>query len=410
MNMNAEAPLPPGSWIGVLGSGQLGRMLCRAARELGYLTAVFSEEAGSPAGQVADRECVGRFDATADMAEFADGVQVVTYEFENIPVTALQVCLERGVPVRPGPDALHTVQSRIREKSHLRQIGVPVSPFAILREGEPLPDTSDLPFPCLLKTARFGYDGKGQAHVASACELADAWQRLEGQDAVLESVVEFTHEVSVIMARALSGEEAVFPVVLNHHRNLILDVSVAPAPIPAVCALRARELTRRIAESLDLVGLFCVEYFLIASKELLVNEIAPRTHNSGHWTIEGCETSQFEQQVRAVCGLPLGPVTMRGGSAMANLLGDIWPEGEELPTDQAEWGRDSFLHLYGKGNPRPGRKMGHVTATAMTTQAAAQRAEEARQALGGWPAASEFLEILERNPLGPAAEREEEPN
>ena len=392
--MGLNAALPPGACIGILGSGQLGRMLCHAARELGYRTAVFSEEAGSPAGQIADREYVGRFESSEDMGDFADSVQVVTYEFENIPVAALQVCLDHGVPVRPGPDALHTIQSRIREKTHLQRHGVPVSPFVALHADEPPSAAPNLSFPCLLKTARFGYDGKGQVHVASPDELPRAWQELGGQDAVLESVVDFAHELSVVMARSSSGDEAIYPVVLNHHRNLILDISVAPAPIPAATARRAQDLTREIAGSLDLVGLFCVEYFLLATGELMVNEIAPRTHNSGHWTIEGCETSQFAQQVRAVCGLPLGSVAMRGGSAMANLLGELWPKHGDLPTGHAEWGLDAFLHLYGKGDAKPGRKMGHVTATAMSARAAAQRVDGIRQALGGWPAAPEFQAVV----------------
>lgn len=395
--MGLDAALMPGACIGVLGSGQLGRMLCHAARELGYRTAVFSEEAGSPAGQVADREYVGRFESPEDMGDFASGVQVVTYEFENIPVAALQVCLNHGVPVRPGPDVLGTVQDRIREKTHLQRHGVPVSPFVALRAGESPPTAPDLPFPCLLKTARFGYDGKGQVHVASPDELPCAWRKLGGQDAILESVVDFTHELSVVMARSPAGEEAVYPVALNHHRNLILDISVAPAPIPAASARRARELTRGIAGSFELEGLFCVEYFLLATGELMVNEIAPRTHNSGHWTIEGCATSQFAQQVRAVCGLPLESVAMRGGSAMANLLGDLWPGGGDLPTGKAEWGGDAFLHLYGKPEARRGRKMGHVTATAPSARTAALRVDGIRQSLGGWPAAPAFLTVLEES-------------
>lgn len=405
--MDPHAALMPGACIGILGSGQLGRMFCHAARELGYRTAVFSEEAGSPAGQVADREYVGRFESPEDMGDFADGVQVVTYEFENIPVAALRVCLDHGVQVRPGPNALHTIQSRIREKTHLQRHGVPVSPFVALYADEPPLAAPNLPFPCLLKTARFGYDGKGQVRVASPDELPRAWQALGGQDAVLESVVDFAHELSVVMARSPSGDEAVYPVVLNHHRNLILDISVAPAPIPAATARRAQDLTREIAGSLDLVGLFCVEYFLLATGELLVNEIAPRTHNSGHWTIEGCETSQFAQQVRAVCGLPLGSVATRGGSAMANLLGELWPEHGDLPTGHTAWGLDAFLHLYGKGEAKPGRKMGHVTATAMSARAAAQRVDGVRQALGGWPVAPEFLAAVNGSNPNSAGSAEE---
>ena len=396
--MDSHAVLMPGACIGILGSGQLGRMLCQAARELGYRTAVFSEEAGSPAGQVADQEFVGRFESAEDMGDFAREVQVVTYEFENIPVAALQVCLDHGVQVRPSPEALHTIQSRIREKTHLQQHGVPVSPFVVLQANEPLPALLNLPFPCLLKTARFGYDGKGQVHVTSPAGLRRAWQELGGVDAVLESAVDFAHELSVVMARSPSGDEAVYPVILNHHRNLILDISAAPAPIPAATAQRAQDLTRQIAGSLDLVGLFCVEYFLLATGELMVNEIAPRTHNSGHWTIEGCETSQFAQQVRAICGLQLGSVAMQGGSAMANLLGELWQKYGDLPTGHAEWGLDAFLHLYGKEEAKPKRKMGHVTATATSARIAAQRVDGVRQALGGWPAAQEFLEAVSGSP------------
>ncbi len=387
--------VPPGSTLGVLGSGQLGRMFCRAAQDLGYRVAVFSEAAASPAGQVADQEFVGRYDSRRDAAEFARLVQAATYEFENIPAAAVQACLDRGVPVRPGLTVLQTAQDRIREKTHLQRHGFPVSPFVPLIASAPIPQAAAaLSYPCLLKTARFGYDGKGQAQVAAVEDLAAAWETLGRVNAILECRVAFTHEVSVLMARSPRGEEAVYPVVLNHHRNHILDISVAPAPIPAATAARAQDLTRAVADSLALQGLFCIEFFVLPTGELLINEIAPRTHNTGHWTLEGCTTSQFAQQTRALCNLPLGSTDMTGYAAMANLLGDLWPDGGDLDTTLIEWDPDTVLHLYGKHSARPERKMGHLTTIAATPQAAVARLDAVRRQLSGWPVSDAFLQAL----------------
>ena len=397
----------PGSTIGILGSGQLGRMLALAARKLGYRTAVFSEEADSPAGQVVDRIHRGQYDDPAAVAAFARDVDVITYEFENIPLDTVMTCLDLGVPVRPGPEALRTAQDRIQEKSRLRQHGLPTSPFVVLRAHVPIdPAVSRLSYPCLLKTARFGYDGKGQQRVDTPAALPRAWRDLQGQDAILESVVPFRQEVSVLVARSPRGEQAVYPVVLNDHRNLILDVSLAPAPITAATAAQAQALALEVVALLDVEGLVCVEFFVLASGALLINEIAPRTHNSGHWTIEGCYTSQFTQQARAVCNLPLAPVTMQGYAAMANLMGDFWPPADAsddpvpgnpaMPATEGE--THAFLHAYGKQTARPGRKMGHVTVRANTALAALQRVDSARQQLTGWPVSPALMTMIRSHP------------
>lgn len=387
----------PGATIGILGSGQLGRMLALAARDLGYRTAVFSKEPDSPTGQVADLTHRGQYDDLAAVTAFARQVDVITYEFENIPLDTVRTCLDLGVPVRPGPEALRTAQDRVQEKTCLRQHGLPTSPFVALKAQTPIdPAVIRLSYPCLLKTARFGYDGKGQQRVATPEALPQAWRELQEQDAILESVVAFQQEVSVLVARSPRGEQAVYPVVLNDHRNLILDVSLAPAPVASTTAAQAQALALEVVDILEVEGLVCVEFFVLEQGDLLINEIAPRTHNSGHWTIEGCYTSQFAQQVRAVCNLSLEPVTMQGYAAMANLMGDFWPPADAMTSSITE--TDTFLHAYGKQTARPGRKMGHVTARADTPLAALQRVDRVRQRQAGWPISPELMTMLRANP------------
>ena len=368
----------PGATVGVLGSGQLGRMLALAARRMGYRVHVYSPDSDSPTGQVADREWSAAYDDLDTAGEFARSVDVVTLEFENIPAATVEE-VSAAVPVRPGMKALHTAQNRLREKTFLRNGGFPVAPFREVSVREAL-DVAlrEVGVPAVLKTAGFGYDGKGQTKLTGAEDLDDAWEALGGE-AVLESWVEFEKEVSVVAARGLDGSFVHYGVVENTHDRHILDVTVAPANVSPEVEREAVEIARDIFEELEVVGTACVEFFMTTEGKLLVNEIAPRPHNSGHWTIEGAVTSQFEQQLRAVCGLSLGSTERTRPAAMANLLGDAWANGEP------DWARICSLpgvklHLYGKKEARPGRKMGHVTALADTPEAAGDLALKAQSA------------------------------
>lgn len=375
-----NAPILPGATIGVLGSGQLGRMLALAARRMGYRIRTLSPERDSPTGQVADGEVVAAYDDLDAARAFAASVDVVTLEFENIPAATV-AAIDALVPVRPGGAVLHTTQHRIREKTFLRDGGFPVTPF---RPVETAADLSDglaaFGYPAVLKTADFGYDGKGQVKITAPAEADAALAAFAGRQAILEAFVDFEREVSVIAARGLDGGFAHFGVVENTHANHILDTTVAPALLPADTARQAVEIARAVLEALGVIGVACVEFFLTRAGALLVNEIAPRPHNSGHFTIDACATSQFEQQLRAVCGLPLGATTQLRPAAMANLLGDLWQGGEP------DWAAacaipNVALHLYGKQQARPGRKMGHLTATAESAEAALRTVRAARDAL-----------------------------
>jgi 5-(carboxyamino)imidazole ribonucleotide synthase len=331
---------------------------------------------------VADREVVAAYDDLDAVGAFAREVAVVTFEFENVPASTAAACAAHA-PVRPGEAALHVSQDRLREKSFLAGAGLPVPAFAALRSAEDLSAAlRAVGQPAILKTAASGYDGKGQARVTTAGELAAAWSALGGAAAILERQVDFAAELSVVAARGVDGRVATFPVFENRHQRHILDVTVAPAPVVAAVADEAAAIARAVLEALDLVGVLCVELFVNAEGQLLVNELAPRPHNSGHLTIEACATSQFEQQVRAVCALPLGSVAQRAPAAMANLLGDLWSAGE--PDWPAALARpDLALHLYGKAAARPGRKMGHLTALGADVGAARAAVLAARAALAG---------------------------
>jgi 5-(carboxyamino)imidazole ribonucleotide synthase len=370
----------------VLGSGQLGRMMAQAAIRMGYNVHCFSPDASpshpSPCAQAGARETIGDYDDLEAVQRFAQSVDVVTFEFENVSVEAGQVAAQY-VPVYPDPHVLYTTQNRLREKTWLRENGFPVAHFTAppVFSGKP----------SVLKTAGFGYDGKGQVKVNNQEELNSALLTWGDAPCVLEEWVTFDCELSVVAARNTQGAFAAYPVVRNHHHHHILDVTTAPAPnLDSKIASAAQKMAQSVLETLDVVGVLCIEFFLTTSGELIINELAPRPHNSGHWTIEGAETSQFEQQVRAVCGLPLGSVALRhGGAAMANLLGDVWPtEGGQPSSEsgQPRWENalalpGVALHLYGKSDPRPGRKMGHLTAVADTPEEAARRVQEARRAL-----------------------------
>lgn len=371
--------LPPGATVGVLGSGQLGRMLALAARRMGYGVHVFSPERDSPAGRVANREWSAPYEDFDAARGFAGGVDVVTLEFENIPAGTVEE-ISSLVPVRPGLRALGTTQNRLREKEFLRGAGFPVAPFRAVPDRASLDGAiEEVGVPAVLKTAGFGYDGKGQTKISAPEDADAAWSALGGE-AVLEAWVGFEMELSVVAARGTDGSFAHYGAVRNTHDRHILDLTVAPAGVPPGVEEEAVEIAAGVFEELGIVGTACVEFFLAAGGDLLVNEVAPRPHNSGHWTIEGAATSQFEQQLRAVCGLPLGSTHRPEPAAMANLLGDLWATGEpDWPAALAVPGVS--LHLYGKKEPRPGRKMGHLTARAPTPERAAGRALDARESL-----------------------------
>jgi 5-(carboxyamino)imidazole ribonucleotide synthase len=375
-----NSPILPGSTIGVLGSGQLGRMFAIAARRMGYLVHTFSPDSDSPTGQISDVEITAPYEDLDAVREFAKNVDVVTFEFENILSSTVEAVAEY-VPVRPSGYVLHTTQHRVREKMFLSMSGIPVTPFRHICSLEELKKGLDeLQFPAILKTAGFGYDGKGQRRINSIEDVESAYNSIGGQEAILEAFVDFEKEVSVVAARGLDGKMINYGVVENVHRNHILDYSIAPANVPPEVTREAVEITETLLEKLDVVGVLCVEFFLTRTGSLYVNELAPRPHNSGHFTFDACITSQFEQQLRAVCGLPLGSPDLVRPAAMANLLGDIWQNGQ--PRWEVVCGIPNVkLHLYGKRTPSPGRKMGHLTALASTREEALQTVIEARERL-----------------------------
>lgn len=370
----------PGSRIGVLGSGQLGRMFAMAARRMGYLVHTFSPETDTPTGQVADMEVTASYDDLEAVREFARGVEVVTFEFENIPAATVSTVAEI-VPVRPSGALLHTTQNRVREKTYLAQAGFPVTPFYPLRVVEDVgKGVAQVGLPAIMKTAGFGYDGKGQRRVETESEAVAAFLSQHGSEMILEKFIAFEREVSVIAARGIDGRVAHYGVIENAHERHILDCSVAPAAVLPAVARRAVEIAESLLVELDVVGVLCVEFFLTSAGELHINELAPRPHNSGHLTIDACTTSQFEQQLRAVAGLPLGATNLRSPAAMVNLLGDLWQDGE--PDWRAACAFPNVkLHLYGKHEPRVGRKMGHLTACAASVGEAKHLATAARAAL-----------------------------
>jgi 5-(carboxyamino)imidazole ribonucleotide synthase len=369
----------PGSTLGVLGSGQLGRMFAIAARQMGYRVHTFSPDSDTPTGQVADVEVTASYDDLDAVRAFARNVSVVTFEFENVPAATAAAAAEFA-PVRPGGDVLHVTQHRLREKTFLAKHGFPVTPFRAVRTVDDVREAVRHHGPAaVLKTASFGYDGKGQSKVRSLAE-AEAAVGAGDVERIYEAFVDFDLEVSVVAARGLDGSFAHWGVIANDHVNHILDLSVAPADVPPDVAAEAVQIARGILEQLNIVGVLCVEFFLTKSGKLLVNELAPRPHNSGHLTIDASSTSQFEQQLRAVCGLPLGSTRLHRPAAMAQLLGDLWEKRE--PHWLAACARPNVkLHLYGKSDPRRGRKMGHLTALADSADEATRRVLDARSAL-----------------------------
>lgn len=370
----------PGSTLGILGSGQLGRMLALAAKRLGYRVHVFSPDQHTPAGQVADLEITAAYRDIEALKRFAEDVDVVTIEFENIPVAALKA-LEEDVPVYPQPHVLETTQHRLREKQFLSALEIPIVPFhPVNSSGDLKAGLKSIGLPAVLKTAGFGYDGKGQRKIETNDQAILAYESFAGQPCVLEQFIGLDREISVIAARSDTGEFKAYRPVENRHKNHILDLTLAPADLPASLEQQAIQITQKIMDAFNMRGLLCVEFFITQSGELLVNELAPRPHNSGHYSIEAAICDQFEQQLRVVCGLPLGDPTLRQPAAMANLLGDLWQ------TCEPNWAAcldlsPVYLHLYGKKEARPCRKMGHLTALAATAIQAAELALMSRTVL-----------------------------
>lgn len=351
------AALPPNSTIGIVGGGQLGRMSAMAAARLGYRCHILTPEPDSPAAQVSAANTLGDYEDPAALRAFASAVDVITFEFENVSAQGLDL-LASLKPVRPSPFVLRTSQDRITEKSFLRGAGVPTAPWRPVDSPAALHAAiTALGLPAVLKTTRGGYDGKGQAVLRNAADAGPAWEALTHRPLVLEAFIDYACEISVIVARGADGGGSIFDAVENRHRDGILDLTLAPARIAPATASEAARVAWRVAESLDLVGVLAVEMFVDRRGRVLVNEIAPRPHNSGHWTIEACPASQFELHVRAVTGLPLPPGLRHMDAVMKNLVGPdelaLWPEITATP--------GLIPHLYGKAEARPGRKMGHVT-------------------------------------------------
>jgi 5-(carboxyamino)imidazole ribonucleotide synthase len=356
--------LPPGSTIGVLGGGQLGRMLSVAASRLGLKTHIYNDEPDAPAFDVAAASAVGRYDDASVLSNFAEGVDVVTCEFENVPAEALRIAGDKAT-VFPPAISFTVAQDRLVEKDFVSGLGIAVAPYAAVDSlGDLKMGLARVKTPALLKTRRFGYDGKGQVPIHTSCQAETAWEKIGGAPCVLEGMVRFQREISVIAVRAQDGETRFYDVAENVHQGGILATSRVPASISDSTVYEARKIAGQIAEALGHVGVLCVEMFHREGDEpgLIVNEIAPRVHNSGHWTIDACLVSQFENHVRAICGWPLGDVGRHSNAVMTNLIGQDVDEWQALAAEPG-----TAVHLYGKAEARPGRKMGHVTRLAPQT-------------------------------------------
>ena len=380
-------PLQPGDWLGLLGGGQLGRMFCMAAQSLGFRVCVLDPAADSPAGAVADRQLCAAYDDPQALEELARLCRAVTTEFENVPASTLEALAEHVV-VSPAGASVAVAQDRLVEKAFVRDCGIPVAPYAEIRSTADLRAAPDALFPGILKAARLGYDGKGQARVADAREAVEAFERFGKVPCVLERRLDLAMEVSVVVARGFDGLQVAYPVSENVHRDGILALSTVPARVSQDVAWRATDATLKIAEVMNYVGVLCVEFFVLSDGSLVVNEMAPRPHNSGHYTIDACVSSQFEQQARAMSGLPLGSVRQLAPSVMVNLLGDIWYEDAASPAPrEPDWSvvlrhPQAKLHLYGKSEARRGRKMGHVTVLGESLDEATCIAVQIERALG----------------------------
>ncbi|MCF8192793.1 MAG: 5-(carboxyamino)imidazole ribonucleotide synthase [Candidatus Methylopumilus sp.] len=371
--------LPP-AMLGMLGGGQLGRFFVIAAHEMGYKVTVLDPDSNSPAGKIADAHICAAFDDQAALLKLAHTCAAITTEFENVPAESLSLLADIK-PVRPSAYSVAIAQHRVSEKNFLKQAGLPVAPFVVINQAEDLPADGDAMYPAILKVARFGYDGKGQARVSNQHEALAAFNAFEHEECVLEKMLKLDYEVSVVLARDAHGNVASFPTSENSHLNGILDVSIAPARGSDAISHQAQKLASMVAEKLDYTGVLGVEFF-VCDGELLVNEMAPRPHNSGHYTIDACITNQFEQQVRVLTGLPLGSAKQHSSAVMVNLLGDIWPSADEAPAWLAALAQAQLkMHLYGKQAARAGRKMGHYTVLSANRDEAIKLAMQVRTEL-----------------------------
>lgn len=349
----------PPAMLGMLGGGQLGRFFVIAAHEMGYQVTVLDPDKNSPAGKIADVHLCANYDDAAALKQMAETCQAVTTEFENVPAATLEQ-LAQSTIVHPSAQAVAIAQNRVLEKNFIKNAGLPVAPFVVVNQSADLPADGDAIYPAILKVARFGYDGKGQARVKNQAEAMAAFDAFKQEVCVLEHMLPLDLEVSVVLARDAQGNIAAFPTAENSHLNGILDVSIVPARCSEVIKANAQELAKKLAKELNYVGVIGVEFFVVGT-QLLVNEIAPRPHNSGHYTIDACVTNQFEQQVRVTAGQPLGDAQLHSDAVMVNILGDSWVDGKEPDWYKAFAHANLKLHLYGKHEPRKARKMGHFT-------------------------------------------------
>jgi len=376
--MMSKKILPP-AMLGMLGGGQLGRFFVIAAHEMGYRVTVLDPDRNSPAGKIADVHlCAAYGDATA-LEEMAQTCEAITTEFENVPAATLDFLAKSRV-VRPAAASVAVAQHRVLEKNFIRDAGLPVAPYHVIESADHIQAVPADFYPAILKVARFGYDGKGQARVKTSAEALAAFDKFHGETCVLEKMLQLDYEVSVVLARDAQGNVAAFPTAENSHLNGILDVSIVPARGDEAVREQAQVLAAQVAEKLDYVGVLGVEFF-VCNGELLVNEMAPRPHNSGHYTIDACVTDQFEQQVRVLTGLDLGDARLHSSAVMVNILGDVWQAGEPA-WDQVFAVPALKMHLYGKHEPRAGRKMGHFTVLAQDRDTALSQALAARSILG----------------------------
>jgi 5-(carboxyamino)imidazole ribonucleotide synthase len=378
--MSIQARILPGSTLGMLGGGQLGRMFTIAARTMGYDVVVLDPDKESPAGKLATTHICADYSDQAALEQIVKSCDVITTEFENVPASTLET-LAKTHPVRPGAKAVTIAQDRIQEKNFLKNNNFPTAPFAVIHSLEELQQgIKQIGTPAILKVARFGYDGKGQFSIKTETDIDKAWETLQGEACVLEQRVTLDIEVSVVLARGLEGEVTCYPVSENIHEDGILDVTVVPARINKELESNVIDMAKQIATALDYVGIMAVEFFISKGK-LLVNEIAPRPHNSGHYTLDACVTDQFEQQVRAVCGLPLGDASLLSPVVMINMLGDIWHNGQAPKWEKLLNHPNVKLHLYGKREARPGRKMGHFNVLSANINDALTLAKNIKQQL-----------------------------
>ncbi|HEY0562065.1 MAG TPA: 5-(carboxyamino)imidazole ribonucleotide synthase [Methylophilus sp.] len=376
VEFNQSKVVHPPAMLGMLGGGQLGRFFVIAAHEMGYQVTVLDPDKNSPAGKIADVHlCAGYDDATA-LKQMAETCLAVTTEFENVPASTLEKLAESTI-VRPNAASVAIAQHRVLEKNFIKDAGLPVAPFAVINIASDLPDDASTLYPAILKVARFGYDGKGQARVKNLAEAQRAFAEFKQEVCVLEQMLPLDLEVSVVLARDANGHVAAFPTAENSHLNGILDVSIVPARCSEVVKANAQELAKKLAAKLDYVGVLGVEFFVVGT-QLLVNEIAPRPHNSGHYTIDACVTNQFEQQVRVMTGMHLGDTRLHSDAVMVNILGDSWVDAQEPAWAKAFAHANLKLHLYTKHEPRKGRKMGHFTVIGKDQQAVLNIAQIAR--------------------------------